>query len=138
MSRSASAARSAWYQIDSGLGRGAGRSRAAGVDCDLDAVPVRLLDDRRHLILGDCLSVAPGVIRELDQIGMTTAAADRPTVSRAQYRKAITAGVIGKLLEWYDFGVYGYLDRQSRSSSSQAATLSFLCCRPLRWLVSAL
>jgi len=40
---------------------------------------------------------------------MTTAAADRPTVSRAQYRKAITAGVIGNVLEWYDFGVYGYL-----------------------------
>ena len=40
---------------------------------------------------------------------MTTAAADRPTVSRTQYRKAITAGVIGNVLEWYDFGVYGYL-----------------------------
>jgi MFS transporter, MHS family, proline/betaine transporter len=40
---------------------------------------------------------------------MTIAAADRPTVSRAQYRKAITAGVIGNVLEWYDFGVYGYL-----------------------------
>ena len=40
---------------------------------------------------------------------MTTAAADRPTVSRAPYRKAITAGVIGNVLEWYDFGVYGYL-----------------------------
>src|SRR2546421_11893145 len=40
---------------------------------------------------------------------MTTAAADRPTVSQTQYRKAITAGVIGNVLEWYDFGVYGYL-----------------------------
>jgi MHS family proline/betaine transporter-like MFS transporter len=40
---------------------------------------------------------------------MITAAADGPTVSRAQYRKAITAGVIGNVLEWYDFGVYGYL-----------------------------
>jgi MHS family proline/betaine transporter-like MFS transporter len=26
-----------------------------------------------------------------------------------EYRKAITAGVIGNVLEWYDFGVYGYL-----------------------------
>src|ERR1700757_3278106 len=25
------------------------------------------------------------------------------------YRRAITAGVIGNVLEWYDFGVYGYL-----------------------------
>ena len=40
---------------------------------------------------------------------MTIAAADGPTVSGAQYRKAITAGVIGNVLEWYDFGVYGYL-----------------------------
>ena len=28
---------------------------------------------------------------------------------RVEYRKAITAGVIGNVLEWYDFGVYGYL-----------------------------
>ncbi|HZU90530.1 MAG TPA: MFS transporter [Stellaceae bacterium] len=27
----------------------------------------------------------------------------------AHYRKAITAGVVGNVLEWYDFGVYGYL-----------------------------
>src|ERR1700683_3145078 len=25
------------------------------------------------------------------------------------YQRAITAGVIGNVLEWYDFGVYGYL-----------------------------
>jgi MHS family proline/betaine transporter-like MFS transporter len=36
---------------------------------------------------------------------MTTAATDRPTVSRAQYRTAITAGVIGNVLEWHDFGL---------------------------------
>jgi MFS transporter, MHS family, proline/betaine transporter len=35
--------------------------------------------------------------------------ADHPVTSGAQYRKAITAGVIGNVLEWYDFGVYGYL-----------------------------
>jgi MHS family proline/betaine transporter-like MFS transporter len=40
---------------------------------------------------------------------MTAATADRPLVSGVQYRKAITAGVIGNVLEWYDFGVYGYL-----------------------------
>jgi metabolite-proton symporter len=34
-----------------------------------------------------------------------TAVATAPT----QYRRAITAGVIGNVLEWYDFGVYGYL-----------------------------
>ena len=60
-------------QIDPGLGRGAGRSRAAGVDCDLDAVPVRLIDDGRHLVLGDCLRVAPGVVGELDQIDAAAA-----------------------------------------------------------------
>src|SRR5271165_5053053 len=40
---------------------------------------------------------------------MTVAAADRPAEAGTQYRKAITAGVIGNVLEWYDFGVYGYL-----------------------------
>src|SRR5579884_2447947 len=39
---------------------------------------------------------------------MATAAA-RIDVVRAEYRRAITAGVIGNVLEWYDFGVYGYL-----------------------------
>jgi len=40
---------------------------------------------------------------------MTVAAADLPAGTGTQYRKAITAGVIGNVLEWYDFGVYGYL-----------------------------
>jgi MHS family proline/betaine transporter-like MFS transporter len=35
----------------------------------------------------------------------STGAAD----AAAHYRKAITAGVVGNVLEWYDFGVYGYL-----------------------------
>src|SRR5215475_5536920 len=39
---------------------------------------------------------------------MTAAAAPIAT-TRPEYRKAITAGVIGNVLEWYDFGVYGYL-----------------------------
>lgn len=30
-------------------------------------------------------------------------------VPAAEYRRAIIAGVIGNVLEWYDFGVYGYL-----------------------------
>jgi MFS family permease len=30
-------------------------------------------------------------------------------VSQSSYQRAITAGVIGNVLEWYDFGVYGYL-----------------------------
>jgi MFS transporter, MHS family, proline/betaine transporter len=30
-------------------------------------------------------------------------------VSESSYQRAITAGVIGNVLEWYDFGVYGYL-----------------------------
>ena len=38
-----------------------------------------------------------------------TAAAASIAPSGAEYRKAITAGVIGNVLEWYDFGVYGYL-----------------------------
>jgi len=40
---------------------------------------------------------------------MTVAAANLPVETGTQYRKAITAGVIGNVLEWYDFGVYGYL-----------------------------
>lgn len=39
---------------------------------------------------------------------MTAAATSIETPS-PEYRKAITAGVIGNVLEWYDFGVYGYL-----------------------------
>ena len=38
-----------------------------------------------------------------------TAATQRVGIPPAEYRKAITAGVIGNVLEWYDFGVYGYL-----------------------------
>ena len=30
-------------------------------------------------------------------------------VAETSYQRAITAGVIGNVLEWYDFGVYGYL-----------------------------
>src|SRR5437660_4019253 len=30
-------------------------------------------------------------------------------IRATEYRRAITAGVIGNVLEWYDFGVYGYL-----------------------------
>src|SRR4029077_13943012 len=38
-----------------------------------------------------------------------TAAASRVETVSTEYRRAITAGVIGNVLEWYDFGVYGYL-----------------------------
>jgi MHS family proline/betaine transporter-like MFS transporter len=38
-----------------------------------------------------------------------TAATTHVEIVRAEYRRAITAGVIGNVLEWYDFGVYGYL-----------------------------
>jgi MFS transporter, MHS family, proline/betaine transporter len=38
-----------------------------------------------------------------------TAAATRVEIIGTEYRRAITAGVIGNVLEWYDFGVYGYL-----------------------------
>src|SRR5438046_8147032 len=42
--------------------------------------------------------------------GETMTAAVAPIEpGRVEYRKAITAGVIGNVLEWYDFGVYGYL-----------------------------
>jgi MFS transporter, MHS family, proline/betaine transporter len=40
---------------------------------------------------------------------MTTAAAELSAPAGTQYRKAIAAGVVGNVLEWYDFGVYGYL-----------------------------
>src|SRR5215469_2529723 len=36
-------------------------------------------------------------------------AAETEARIRVPYRRAITAGVIGNVLEWYDFGVYGYL-----------------------------
>ncbi len=38
-----------------------------------------------------------------------TAASTHVDMVRAEYRRAISAGVIGNVLEWYDFGVYGYL-----------------------------
>ncbi|MBV9017398.1 MAG: MFS transporter, partial [Alphaproteobacteria bacterium] len=40
---------------------------------------------------------------------MTAAAAAPIGTTGVEYRRAITAGVIGNVLEWYDFGVYGYL-----------------------------
>jgi MHS family proline/betaine transporter-like MFS transporter len=40
---------------------------------------------------------------------MTAPAAVTVEIARGEYRRAITAGVIGNVLEWYDFGVYGYL-----------------------------
>ena len=30
------------------------------------------------------------------------------TATSAENRKAVVAGTIGNVLEWYDFGVYGY------------------------------
>ena len=36
-------------------------------------------------------------------------AATLATVTSAENRKAVIAGTIGNVLEWYDFGVYGYL-----------------------------
>ena len=38
-----------------------------------------------------------------------TATAAAVDVPQAEYKKAIAAGVIGDVLEWYDFGVYAYL-----------------------------
>jgi hypothetical protein len=38
---------------------------------------------------------------------VTVTAIDRLAETGTQYREAITAGVIGNVLEWYDFGVYG-------------------------------
>src|ERR1700746_1176654 len=40
---------------------------------------------------------------------MSVAATGFSAPAAAHYRKAILAGVIGNVLEWYDFGVYGYL-----------------------------
>jgi hypothetical protein len=31
------------------------------------------------------------------------------TATSAENRRAVVAGTIGNVLEWYDFGVYGYL-----------------------------
>src|SRR5258708_22964203 len=36
-------------------------------------------------------------------------AATLHTATSAENRKAVIAGTIGSVLEWYDFGVYGYL-----------------------------
>jgi MHS family proline/betaine transporter-like MFS transporter len=36
-------------------------------------------------------------------------ATDEPLASRSDQRRAIGAGVIGYILEWFDFGVYGFL-----------------------------
>src|ERR1700730_7046953 len=36
-------------------------------------------------------------------------AATLATATSAENRKAVIAGTIGNVLEWYDFGVYGYL-----------------------------
>ena len=40
---------------------------------------------------------------------MTQATAALGGTERSTYQQAITAGVIGNVLEWYDYGVYGYL-----------------------------
>jgi hypothetical protein len=45
---------------------------------------------------------------------MTVVAANLRVGTGTQYRKAITAGVIGNVLEWYDFGVAGRVCRDSR------------------------
>ena len=39
---------------------------------------------------------------------MTTASASLGVPASAQSRRAVTAAVIGNVLEWYDFAVYGY------------------------------
>src|SRR5262249_31304974 len=62
---------------------------------------------------------------------MTEAPRDLSARTGTQYRKAITAGVIGNVLEWYDFGVYGYLVPTisqffSRSGAPVVSLLSIL------------
>src|SRR6516162_8776745 len=55
-------------QINTGLGGSAGRGRAARVDRNLYVVPVGFVDDRRDLVIGDRLHIAPGRISDLDQV----------------------------------------------------------------------
>src|SRR5713226_2327519 len=35
-----------------------------------------------------------------------------PTLNSAQTRRVIAAGIIGNVLEWYDFAIYGYFAAQ--------------------------
>src|SRR5262245_23397111 len=41
-----------------------------------------------------------------------TAAGFRSKMNSAQIRRVIAAGMIGNVLEWYDFAVYGYFAAQ--------------------------
>ena len=40
--------------------------RITEVDRDFDVVPVRFIDDRRDLVLGDRLDIAPGGVGDID------------------------------------------------------------------------
>ena len=55
-------------QINTGLGGDTGRGRAARVDRNLDIVPVGFADDRRDLVIGNRLHIAPGRIGDFDQV----------------------------------------------------------------------
>ena len=69
---------------------------------------------------------------------MTVAAANLLAGTGPLYRKAITAGVIGNVLEWYDFGVYGYLVPTISQLFFPKATRSCRYCRPLPCSASVL
>ncbi len=48
------------------------------------------------------------------------------------YQRAITAGVIGNVLEWYDYGVYGYLVPIISALFFPSGDRRCRCCRPSR------
>src|SRR5262245_2480960 len=65
------------------------------------------------------------------------------TATSAENRKAVIAGTIGNVLEWYDFGVYGYLattmsqlffpgDDKTISLLKAFAVFGVGCARPRR------
>ena len=55
---------------------------------------------------------------------MTAATLAIPTIS--ENRKAVIAGTIGNVLEWYDFGVYGYF-ATTMSAAAVANTPAARC-----------
>jgi hypothetical protein len=58
-------------------------------------------------------------------------AATLATATSAENRKAVIAGTIGNVLEWYDFGVYGYLATTMSQLFFPGEDRPYHCSRPL-------
>ena len=52
-------------------------------------------------------------VREIDPRASFKASSDHPVAIPISYGRLVAAGLVGNILEWYDFSIYGYSPSRS-------------------------